>query len=488
MADTTKATPKEHAIEKRGTEDPDKVTVTKKRSTFVATRGARGFETRVYQVPEVTEIKFAEEEPIRPDPQLRKQQVRQEAESVLKKASKGQHFKDDYLDKLEQRLDKSGSARDLGGAVGQLRASQRAKEETRMTSGANRGLDVSTKDKPPAQAEAAGVGGGLAAKPEEPPEIVFPDPNPSLAGIGVVRRQFEARALTNRFGKGEEITAQEARRAAERLLAAERQGAIYGKGSEDLGQVVSLGDITFKQLERAIEEVRESEGKGARAQGSYRTSLAREALGMERQYQLLGKTSSAGDLASRLGDIKRADIQNDIQAVLDKAQRKERSGGAYIDYLQENLIGSGRQLQLLGRSDSSSEAMLELARALGKSPRLPLAEEARQVIDGLGRGHDLDDEYVDFLRRRLVESSDSETRQLATALRQAQTSRLVSEVRTTLGDARKGKRFAEFYITYLQRRLAEAVAEETSQDKKTEWTTLSQALDELIRRAPPRQR
>ncbi len=476
MADATK--------KERATEDRGKDVAAKMRPYVLLRPGTRGgFEAVIIDRP--PEITFEEEEAIKPSQQFREQGVRQQAESVLKNAAKGQHFKDDYLDKLEQQLRKSGSAKDLSGAVGQLRTSQRAKDEARLTASANRGLEASTKDKQPAPPGAVSPTGIPAAEPEKPPEIVFPDPNPYLAGIGVVLRQWEARGLTNRFAQGEQITSREARRASERLLAAEKQAAIYGKGSEDLGQVIDLGEITDSQLKKAVEEVQASERKGGRAGGKQLTYLARGALGMERQYQLLGQASSGTDLASRLGDVKRSHIETDINAVLEKAKKKERSGGAYIDHLQEDLLASERQLQLLGQKSESSDNALELATALGKAPRLPLADETKQVIDGLRRGQDLDDEYVDFLRQRLVTNAERrgnvEARQLAAELREAQASRLEVEVRKTLSDAKGGKRFAEFYLTYLQQRMAEAVADETSQDKKAQWATLSKALDDLIR-------
>jgi hypothetical protein len=115
---------------------------------------------------------------------------------------------------------------------------------------------------------------------------------------------------------------------------------------------------------------------------------------------------------------------------------------------------------------------------------VPLSEEARDVITVLARGQDVDDEYVEFLRRRLLEDAErrrnSETRELGEQLRDAQAARLEAEVRKTLDAAKSGKRFPEFYLTYLQQRIAETDAEDKDPERKGRWKTLARALDDVI--------
>ena len=447
----------------------------KKRRYVLLVPGSRGgFEGVIVEPPD--EITFGEESAITPSQEFRSREVRQQAESVLSKTAKGQHFKDDYLNKLQQQLRKSGdsNSKDLAGAVGQLRASQRAKDEARLTAPANRRLDVPTKgvQQSPQPDSPTGIP-FRAPEPEKPPEEEFPGANLNaiFAGIGLVRRQAEARGLTNRFAKGEQISAKEARRVAGRLSEAERQGGMHGLEQWQSGQTIQLGEIQFSHLQKAIEDIEVSETKGARAGRKQLTYLGQSALGMERQYQLVGAAAMAGgrDLAFQLADIARTHLENDIKDVFDKAKGKELSGPAYILYLQLNLAAAQRQDELLGKG--SPDRTRELALSLGTLPRLALSHEARQVIGGLAKGQNLDDDYVEFLRRRLVEESERrgspQTRELAEELRDMQASRLESEVLKTLDDAKSGKRFPELYLNYLQQRIGETDAEDKDPERNS---------------------
>ena len=301
-----------------------------------------------------------------------------------------------------------------------------------------------------------------------------------------MRRQAEARGLTNRFAKGEQISAEEARRAAGHLSEAARQGGMLGLEQGESGQIIQLGEIPLAHLRKAIEDIEVSETKGGRAGKKQLMYLGQSALGMERQYQLIGAATLAGglDLAFRLADIARTHVENDIKDVLDKAKRKERSGPAYILYLQFNLAGAERQDELLGKG--SPDRTREVVMSLGNVPLLALNQEARQVIDGLAKGQNLDDDYVEFLRRELVDDAERrgnpQARELAEELREMQASRLESEVLKALDDAKSGKRFPEFYLTYLQQRIGETDAEDKDRERKSRWKKLARALDDLIRR------
>ena len=483
MAD---ATDKTRATENRLNGDGS----TKRPYVLLVPGTGRGFQALIVQPPE--QIVFEEERPITPSKEFRGQDVRRQAESVLSKAAKGQHFKDDYLDKLQKQLGKAGGTdTKLAGAVGELRTSQRARDEARKTAAANRLADGGASNlRGRAPTDPGITGGTLPPEPKKPPpddvEDLRPKVNAFLAGVHLVRRQFEARGLKNRYDKGERVSAQDAQRAATRLLEAGKQGGLYGVERGEFEQVMELGEIQLSQLRKAVGAVERGREGGARTDRKLLAYLGQKAVSAERQYQLLGVESvgTGAGLALRLADIVRAENENDARDVLDSAKRKGPSGPAYVAYLQQNLVGTGRQQQLLGDAASSDKA-LALAASLGTVPRVPLNQEARQVIDGLTSGQAFDDDYVEFLRRRLLEDAEQRgnapARALAEALRDAEALRLESEVTTTLADAKSGKSFPDFYLSYLQKRLDDASEEEKSDERKSRWKRLASRLDDATR-------
>ena len=87
----------------RATENRLRGEGSKKRPYPMLVPGTRGgFEAVIVHPPD--EITFEEESPIKRSQEFRSQEVRRQAESALSKTAKGQHFKDDYLNKLQQEL------------------------------------------------------------------------------------------------------------------------------------------------------------------------------------------------------------------------------------------------------------------------------------------------------------------------------------------------------------------------------------------------
>lgn len=423
--------------------------------------GRGGLRGEIVQPPE--EIVFEEEAPIAPS---RKRQLQDQARTVLAKAAKGQHFKDDYLERVEQQLTKLGDEESsaLAGAIRDLRASQTNKDAARMTADANRGLDGSkTAGKP----EVPMAAGEEFSTTEEEWDSLVDD----LAYEGALAK---ARGVADRFARGERVGVPEAQRTAMSVLEQAGQRARAGKEAEGvMEQVILLQGAVYSQFEKEAANVVGAEEKGVRAGEGYLEHLATTGFSMERQHELLGGEPRGGvELGLKLGDFRASRLEEEIRGVLDRAKRGEQFGTAYIDWLRITALVTERQYALIGRKTVD---WVDLVQSLNTVSTLPLEQEARDVLARSGEGRRFNPGYVDFLRQRLIKDAGNgspQGRELAQALEKVQRSWIVAEIRDVLARAKDGKSFEWGYLTYLKQRVLESETRE-SRD-------LADALDRLI--------
>jgi len=403
-------------------------------------------------------------------------QTQEQAETVLAKAAKGQHFKDDYLQRLQRELRKTGDQKnsDLANGVGALRASQAGKDAARLIAPVNRGTEVSS--------EAAA---GKAADPDEDFGDFSLDEagwDAFLADLGYEGKEAQARGVADRFAHGGKVTLREARRSAG-LLTDMRRRALQGKEDAALPEFIKfLIDFQGSQIRKDVGAVKDAERTGRRAREGYRDYLQQTALGWERQSQLLGNEADVGvGLALELGEIKRARVQEKIKVVLSRGKTGEAFGEAYLRYLAESELGMARQDELLGQG--SAEGALEVASELSKIRRLSFETEAADVLARSQSGERFDDSYIDYLRRRLMEDeagrSGSDRSRLAQALGALQRSWLVAEATDVLARARNGERFSDTELDYLQRRLLDLESQKYG-GIGADGSSLARALSELM--------
>jgi hypothetical protein len=377
----------------------------------------------------------------------RAQQLRDEAETVIAKAGKGQHYQNDYLDKLGQQLGvMGGDSQRLTAGVEGVRTSQLRKDALRSSTQSNRGLaPVPDKD----------AGQRPVQQGQETKELpTREDPLESLVkGIETIRSQAEVRGISNRFAQGEPVSPGEVRRAARRSVeAARRSDAPLGGDLEPLFEV--SGSMLAREGKRIPGEGGESTPK------EYLDFLSSAMLGLGRQSQLLG-SESAGDMvgsAMALGEIK----QLQLKKAFEVAKRQSKIGPVYAQYLWKRLGGAEHQRQLLGleeRSEAQQE-VLDQMNQLEKMDKKGILEEADDVISRARAGERFDDDYLEKLNDYLNEEPGDQGKKLANALRDAQRSRLKVDVVDVLDRVTKGQQVSELYIDHLQQRAMKLALED----------------------------
>jgi hypothetical protein len=255
------------------------------------------------KVPPRQEIR-ADEIAITASSKSRNLQLREQAETVIEKAAKGQHFKDDYIEKLQQRLlsKKDEGSRALAAALGEVRASQVTKDAERMLARAKGGQDVSDQSIQKLQQRTLAV-----ARQKELSSQEFPGLN-LVAALGEVRSsraQSEAENVIAQAGKGQRFTDGYINSLQQRLLGIARQQALLGQESQGMELGLALGEIRRSMLVSEAKDVLAGADKGQRFTDRYVSDLQRGLLGMGRQDELLGEESVGMALALALGRLRR---------------------------------------------------------------------------------------------------------------------------------------------------------------------------------------
>ena len=172
----------------------------------------------------------------------------------------------------------------------------------------------------------------------------------------------------------------------------------------------------------------------------------------------------------------------EIVSMLARAKEGRRFPERYVTKLQQRLLGMERQDELFGQASEGQQLALELSEVR----RSNLVAEASDVLARAKEGRRFPRAYVTRLQQRLLgmENQDerfgraSEGRQLATALGEAQRSRLVAEALHVVAQMKEGRRFSQNYVTKLQQLLVGMEQQDELLGRPSEGLELASALAE----------
>ena len=171
--------------------------------------------------------------------------------------------------------------------------------------------------------------------------------------------------------------------------------------------------------------------------------------------------------------------------MLARAQEPRRYSEAYLNRLQQRLLGIERQDEFFGRESEGRR----LAEQLGEVRRSRLVAEAADVLSRAKEGRRYSAAYLTKLQERLLgmEQQDesrgveSEGRQLANALADVRRSRLIAEAKDVVARATEGRRFSEVYLKRLQQLLVAMERQNALSGQDSEGLQLAVALATLRR-------
>jgi hypothetical protein len=236
-----------------------------------------------------------------------------------------------------------------------------------------------------------------------------------------------------------------------------------------------------KEAKRALAQVK----KGKSFSDGYLKTLQQRLLTVERQEALSGRESEGRQLATALGETRRAKVVTEALDVLARPKETRRFSDAYLNRLQQRLLGIERQDELLGRESEGGR----LAEQLGDVRRSRLVAEAADVLSRAKEGRRYSNVYLTKLQQRLlsmeqqdeVRGAESEGRHLANVLGEVRRSRLIAEAMNVLARAKEGRRFSADYLNRLQQLLVSMERQNALSGEDSEGLRLAVALAALRR-------